>query len=168
MLLKPGKGWLIPENLDEVNPCKCRETVRFNYNITRICVGILGYRLKRVHHKPRTLFWPTYFRKKMTQNRPRVSCFFFWFFFCPVLGRSSLFGGIKVNEDDLHFFFFWLNTIFPDPENGIKLSDRSGLLGWRRSLPPKRGVRFAQKTSTVATVWYIRYRMRHTVALPVL
>jgi hypothetical protein len=41
-LLKSGKGWLIPENLAEVNPCKCRKTVRFNYNITRICVGCIG------------------------------------------------------------------------------------------------------------------------------
>jgi hypothetical protein len=46
----------------------------------------------------------------MTQNRPRVSFFFCFFFFGPVLGRSSLFGGIKVNEDDLHFFFFGLIT----------------------------------------------------------
>ena len=65
----------------------------------------------------------------MTQNRPRVSFFFGFFFFGPVLGRSSLFGGIKVNEDDFYFFFFWVITIFPDWENGIKLSDRSGLLG---------------------------------------
>ena len=95
---------------------------------------------------PEPCFDPLIFPQKSAKSPPGFVPKFF-FFFGPVLGRSSLFGGIKVNEDDLHFFFFWLNYIFPNWENVSKLSDRSGLLGWRRSLPPKRGVWFAQKSS---------------------
>ena len=116
--------------------------MRFNCSITRVREVSC---LKWVQDLFLATIWRTDFRAKITPTispgvRPK--------FFGQFLGGFSLFGRLKPNEDEKKKkikLFYWISR---DWENPAKLSARSRLLGFRRSKRPKRGVWFAQTSSS--------------------